>query len=1215
LKATHAPVFDSINDIDAVDLSRHALIEASAGTGKTYTIENLVVRLLKETPDLDLENILLVTFTEKATGELKQRIRLKITQTLDDDDGLRESVRRKLSDALDSFDNAAIYTIHGFCHTLLREFPFEMKSLFKQELVDDDPLLEKLLKEQIRSDWPRRFGHRLETLLTLADFSEKADAFVAATVDLARRLHGEPDREIVIPDPAGLDVDELWENARRVVRILKTLVGPSRRFSDGYARLNINARTKTAMIRDVVAPLEQALAAVDEDGHPLGAVIPLIKPLVAGRAARETKLARLVPEKWLKAGENLDVCPNLDAIKERLAELGEVLESLTHVLMLTSLDPLRKAVKKIKACSGWISYRDMLTQVADFLAAPGAGEGIRRIRARYRVAFVDEFQDTDDLQWRIFRTLFMEADSPNRLFLIGDPKQAIYGFRGADVFTYLEARQQMVRLTEQGTANLYDLAVNWRSTPSLVACFNRVFAQDDWFGDRECKGPFEIGYPQASSPPVERLPLSVAGDGSRRPPFNVVDLTAAGDHRTAKSWLMGFICREIRFLIEKGNIRIDSGDGTDRSLHYGDIAVLVRSQGEFDQLEPLLEAWSIPWTYYRKPGLFQCRQAHWLSMVLKAVCNPAHAPTVRLALLTPFFDIPPESLAVWPELPADHPSQRLLSAWHDHARQRRWGRLFQSLLEESGLTIRHCSDPDWERSETNLRQLFDFLEASAHGKNLDMVGVTAFLDKLRLFDGGAGSDADVHQIEDEGDKVQILTMHVSKGLEFPVVFIAGGLTTRMDSGIQAYHRMDPAHPERGWRRMIDLMDSSGWEQARNEHQDENKRLYYVALTRARVKLYVPYYPDSRNYGWVGPVCRFVSRSIADAFHPDGKIPLPEEWHRVDETAITPPSPVGSKKMPEPSPSTVRLPAGQLLPAQTDFRRRSLSLESFSSINHRINRDSGQARPAHDFSLSDASGREDDEPSAVMPDEWPAPDLSASLPGGTTMGSMFHHIFETIDFQAVMDGPQDILDDEDLNRVVESAATLYRISPIWLPQIGRTVADTLRQTIAVHEEEMTLGQLSPDRRRHEIEFYFPLLATNPDGSAVPEMHVSEDPCRGMVLRGFIDLLFSWQGRFYIADWKSNRLPEGYHRDVMSLEMAAAGYDLQYRLYTLATLRWLHQRLGPRFDPEAHFGGVYYFFIRGMGGEGGEGVFHVPPDRLLPIKILQESVQEQITGIKW
>ncbi|MBC2712772.1 MAG: UvrD-helicase domain-containing protein [Desulfosarcina sp.] len=1209
--------FLPIGDIDAVDLSRHALVEASAGTGKTYTIENLVVRLLKESPDLNLKNILLVTFTEKATSELKLRIRQKIEQTLDGDQGLTDAVRKKLGETLDGFDNAAIYTIHGFCHTLLKEFPFETGNLFQQEVIDDGPLLEKLLKAQMRTDWPRRYGHRLEALLTLSNFSANADVFVETAVNLAQRLSDDPVCEMLIPDPAEMDVDDLWQAAQQTVLALKRLVGTPPRFSGGYGRLNINARTKAAIIRDMVEPIERALEQADVDSCQLSKFMTVVETLGARHSSGEANIDRLIPKKWLKAGENLHECPNLVAIKDRLDELVRLFVRLSHVLMLTSVGQLRKDAYAMKGRNGWISYQDMLTRVADFLMGEGADEGIRKIRNRYRVAFVDEFQDTDEVQWRIFSTLFLDGcdDAPdNRLFLIGDPKQAIYAFRGADVFTYLGARQRMKTLAGKGLANLYDLTVNWRSTPGLVETFNQIFSQDAWFGTREQQGPFEIGYTPAGSPDANQLPAPITCDRSQRPPFNVMDLTAAKSHASAKVLLAGFICREIRYLVGQGGIRITDRDGRDRVLHFGDIAILVRSQSEFALIEPLLNELSIPYAYYRKPGLFQCQEARWLGMVLRAVCNPEQAATVRLVLLTPFFDISPASLEKWQELPSNHTSQMLLQRWHVHAQRRHWGPLFQSLMEDSGLIFRHCMDPGWGRAETNFQQLFDYLEASAHTMNLDLGGLVAMLDSLRLSDIGTGSDADIHQIEGEGDKVQILTMHVSKGLEFPMVFIAGGLTVRNNNGgIHVYHIADAAYPERGYRKVIDLTASTGKEQVAKEYEDENKRLYYVALTRARVKLYVPYYPDSRNYRWLGPICRFISQSIGQTFMNAGNTPLPGGWHEVaDNAARTPdtkPARDGNGK------TAIRLPADHLLPTPADFRHRKVSLESFSSIGHRIRQSRDvHGRPAP-FCLIDAIRREDDEPAASAHPEPMEPALSDGLPGGTRMGSMFHHIFENIDFQAVMTGPADILANDGARFVIESAIALYRIEPRWSPQIAWMIATTLRTPIDANGTSFVLGRLTPTQRRHEMEFYFPLVASLPTRVPVPGCTASGDPSREMFIRGFIDLVFSWQGRYYIADWKSNRLEEGFHQAAMAREMASAGYELQYQLYTVAALRWLKRQLGDRFDPYHHFGGAFYFFIRGVGAGGQDGIFHVTPEQLLPLGALQKTIQQQIAGLKW
>jgi exodeoxyribonuclease V beta subunit len=229
--------------------------------------------------------------------------------------------------------------------------------------------------------------------------------------------------------------------------------------------------------------------------------------------------------------------------------------------------------------------------------------------------------------------------------------------------------------------------------------------------------------------------------------------------------------------------------------------------------------------------------------------------------------------------------------------------------------------------------------------------------------------------------------------------------------------------------------------------------------------------------------------------------------------------------------------------------------------------------------------------------------------------MFHHIFENIDFKTVVNGPADILADDNSRGVVSSAMALFRIDPQWIPQIARMVAATLRRPIDLDGRALVLGQLAPTRRRHEMEFYFPLSGPLTKQLRVPECIAAAGPCREMMIRGFIDLVFRWRGRYYIADWKSNRLPEGYDQADMAKEMASAGYELQYQLYAVAALRWLKDQLGDRFDPFRHFGGAFYIFIRGMASGGTDGIFHVPPEQLLPLDSLEKTIRKQIAGFQW
>ncbi|MDL2275145.1 UvrD-helicase domain-containing protein, partial [Desulfosarcina sp. OttesenSCG-928-G10] len=829
--------FIPLDDIEAVDLTRHALIEASAGTGKTYTIENLVVRLLKTEPDLALENILLVTFTEKAVSELKLRIRQRIEAELVSEKTLPADVHKKLEACLDNFDTAAIFTIHGFCYTLLREFPFETGSLFEQEPVDDGPLMEKWLRRQIRDQWPQRYGRHLDILLHVSGFSAGPENFIRTIIKIARQLTGDPAEERIVPASPDQDAASLWQSILSAVSALTSLMGdPNADLADQYNHLNIHASTRKSIISKVIVPVQAALADILPEEDPSIDAVSCLNDVLE---AASDRLSSLVPEKWLKAGENLSVCPNLHAIQDHLVHLHQTFLLLSHLLQQDAINTLRADVEAEKAANGWISYQDMLSRVAAFVQKSDAGAGIDAIRNRYRIAFVDEFQDTDSVQWRIFKTLFLEGGNTrfgNRLFLIGDPKQAIYGFRGADVFTYLSARQEMIRLADRGEASLYSLSTNWRSLPDLVTAFNFLFSTPAWFGPGPPADPFAIGYMTAASPPPDMLPMTLAGDPASSLPLVVADLSDHPDTSAARTALASFICQEIRHLVEASDVHIADTNGKTRKPTFGDMAILVRTQNEFLRLEPALCAWNIPFAYYRQPGLFQSVQAHFLSMVLRAISRPQDPRLLKTALLTPFFDIPPPSLVNLADIPADHPIRRLMRHWVYLAARRNWGALFQSLMADSGLCLRHCLDPDWERMETNFQQIFDHLMVSAHIKNLDLGGMAALLDRLREDDANPDPDADIHQIADEGDKVRILTLHVSKGLEFPIVFVAGGLSVKGPEKIRVYHEKNPDPAVSGFRKIIDLSGAINPEAADKESADEDRRLFYVALTRARLRL-------------------------------------------------------------------------------------------------------------------------------------------------------------------------------------------------------------------------------------------------------------------------------------------------------------------------------------------------------------------------------------------
>jgi exodeoxyribonuclease V beta subunit len=233
-----------------------------------------------------------------------------------------------------------------------------------------------------------------------------------------------------------------------------------------------------------------------------------------------------------------------------------------------------------------------------------------------------------------------------------------------------------------------------------------------------------------------------------------------------------------------------------------------------------------------------------------------------------------------------------------------------------------------------------------------------------------------------------------------------------------------------------------------------------------------------------------------------------------------------------------------------------------------------------------------------------------IPGGADIGSMFHDILEYIDFEAAAKNPDDLLARKETGDVIVKTMDAYRVEERWRPQVCRIVADTLTTSINAAEDPFVLGRLKKEDRIHEVEFYFPFAYPVGEPLKIPDCDIVEG--QRCFIRGFVDLVFRYKGKFFIADWKSNRLDGGYGRKALDDCMNAAGYHMQYKLYTVAALRWLKQAFGDRFDAESRFGGVFYFFLRGMGTGNGNGVYFVSPAEVGTLEQLESEIAGQICG---
>jgi exodeoxyribonuclease V beta subunit len=1041
-------------NIDAIDLSRHAVIEASAGTGKTYTIERLVLRILLET-NTTLDQLLIVTFTEKATGELRTRLRGMLDNALAE----RPERRPVLQPALDQFDQAAIFTIHGFCQRVLQEYALEQGQDFRATLADDAELLPPTLRDVQRKLWRAHFGDRLRAVLEHAAFDR--------------------------------DRASLWD----------------------------------ARVREVARSYQP-------------------------RSDHQIRPAR-VADWW-----------------QRLDEAGA---SWPGQLQVFTVDAVRRQLAEFKRQRGLQSFDDMIANVEmnlDPAHDDDAPQLAHRLRERFRFGIVDEFQDTDPLQWRILRRVFLEAGT-SRLFVVGDPKQAIFAFRGADLPTYLRARDEM--LNESG-AVFIPLQTNWRSAPELLDALNCLFLDGDWF-PREAR----IEYRDVNPPRDDERQARIVQDATMRPALTIVDMRAWDRLKPAHRQYARFIAGEVQRLLHgsggKPSLTFALKQGEPRPLEPADIGILVFRRAEAAPLTEALDDLGIPYTFYRQTGYWQSAEVRELEMVLHCLSRPEDRSAFRRALLTGFFRVTPAELVRCQDLPLSHPARKLYQDWLAFAESRRWSALFQSMLEETGLLLPALDDDGAAQRLAALRHVMSTLERVGHGENRDLLGLLDWIrEKRRQRDQ---RDAETPPTETNRSRVRIMTIHASKGLEFPVVFLAGGFTARRNPGAVAVYRDDQD------RKVFDFCpDSDAFGRMADEALAELRRLLYVALTRPMFKLYVPMvHLGSRSWSYAGAAGTVLLPALKQA--------CPDKLGPLIADVITPPrAPEFGAATPlddgddAPLDGPPRLAyTGPLFPAvDPNLEWRRIVVRSFSSMSRHHVAQVGQG-PSYGQRMRIAR----DESAGALEPEDPL--------RGPVFGDIVHKVLESIDFAEVGQCTQPaelLLDSAPARRLIDqevraNIANLRgkgrdELEPIARAQIAQLVWTALHTPLA--EAGVPLVQVPRADRIHELEFQLP---ERPGESRREEAFVM----------GYMDLVFRRGGRYFLVDFKTNLLA-GYSPEHLARCMDDADYHRQYRIYLHALYRWLTRVHGPAVPCLERLGGVYYLFVRGLTGrDESAGVFFHRP----------------------
>ncbi|MBW1784139.1 MAG: PD-(D/E)XK nuclease family protein, partial [Deltaproteobacteria bacterium] len=407
-------------------------------------------------------------------------------------------------------------------------------------------------------------------------------------------------------------------------------------------------------------------------------------------------------------------------------------------------------------------------------------------------------------------------------------------------------------------------------------------------------------------------------------------------------------------------------------------------------------------------------------------------------------------------------------------------------------------------------------------------------------------------------------------------------------------------------RIVDLGKSGGNGRHAIEKLEEDKRLYYVAATRAQFKLYLPFYIYNNNAPWLGPVCTQLSPVVKEVF-PKGEADRDVLWLSIDHHV----SAAKGRKKPEAAEPRMTVPAGkafEIFSLRESYAQRRIQLGSFSSLHKKISRSDQAVEEGPSF-RAEQERREDDEGFVYKGVDLAFADSAPDeLPGGTDVGLMFHDILEHMDYDAVLtvgpsnEGPgRGLMGDPGTREIILRYMEAYRVDARWKATISKIIWNTLTTPVIPIADDFVLAHLKKEERLHEVEFYypFPVPVTGPD--AVADCHIMDG-----FIRGFVDLIFKKDHKYYMADWKSNYLETGYDLVSMKMSMDQADYHLQYKLYAIGLLRWLKQTMGERFEPEKDFGGVFYFYLRGMGAGKGDGVYHVAPDQLGSLDQLEEEI---------
>ncbi|MDR0565387.1 MAG: exodeoxyribonuclease V subunit beta [Azoarcus sp.] len=1187
-----------------------ALIEASAGTGKTWNICGLYLRQLLE-KDLPVSRLLVVTFTRAATAELSTRIRSRILAALrtlegaEDDDPFTQSLlasahnkgitdeemKWRLRNALASFDEAAIFTIHGFCQRALADAAFSAGLPQKFEVSEDDG---SLYLDVARDFWRREIMNTspalADYLLACRDSPERWATWLknAQATPLAQFLWDEADNSEALTaafnatEDAYRAAQQCWDNGGKLRQILMDMLDKGGLNKNSYKEETIETAFQQWSAWLASNSLFMPLGYNETDKRHL---------FGAAAIAKGTRKNFSPPEHpFFDAAQTL-----LDA---RLL-LDSVGENARRGLLRRFIEQSGSQLRARKQTERRIHFNDMLWNAFDAIQhRPWLAE---TLHARYPVALIDEFQDTDPLQLAIFSRIYLDADKEgnearggnsggerndagngqeNRrgtLFLVGDPKQAIYKFRAADLHTYLGARHL--------ADTHYTLSINRRASPALVAACNQIFgANPAVFIEKGLDflpaqaGEFSQTLDDPAGPRAAlhlwRLPNSSSSNSEQL-------LRADALERAANA-----TAAEIARLLAAGQrsaCLINSNP-----LAPADLAVLVRTHKEGKHIRNALAAQGIGSIELSQSSVFASPEAEELERVLMAIATPTRERLIKTALATTLMGQDADALARLSHDDSEFSRHAdCFNQWHQDWQQKGFAVMLWRWMNESHVAARLLALQDGERRLTNLLHLAELLQTNAGGDS--PTGLLRSLARQRA--EGKGGDSALLRLESDRNLVQIVTIHRAKGLQYNIVFCPflfdGYSKSRAQGPMRLWHD-DNGEQIADWRQADDPAIKA---RLAKEESAEILRLIYVALTRAvhRCVLVVGCYGKQYKN-------TFSTKESAHS-HLNWLVSAAGQGFEAWRESDIKPNDIeaGWQALANASKGAISLedlPTAEAVPPSLKNDEAQFTAPPPPTVpaGWRIGSYSALVSGAvHEDAARDHDARADTwTPDATPPETLPEPpapkDDFLYFPRGAAAGDCVHAVFEAIDFTQPKTHPA-ALHKALKTHPPDTADT----AGLWQRMLSNMLANVINAPLIENSNgPLRLETIPTQKRLTEFSFYLPAPRLNIDklnewlaahGYSVPRLtsrHLTG------YLKGYIDLVFEHAGQYWILDWKTNHLGNtqaAYAPAMLEAAMRQHGYHLQHLLYTLALHRYLRHTL-PHYHYAQHFGGVLYLFVRGI-----------------------------------